>query len=242
MPAPFYQDLQKQSEPPPHALARQRARSYFCGAAAVLGVLRRFEEIGGEVLLFGGAIRDFAMNREPRDLDLVTIGIEADRIQEVLGRDVVRRTRFGGFHASIGLLHVDIWPIAETWAIRTDCFRPVPEDLPRTTFLNIEAVAATLRCSGELGEFYDAGFSQSLERRFLEINYGPNPYPELSAIRAMVLAEHTGFRVGECLAQYVVEVMGQLSERDIENLQRDHYGDVILSAAAVLRQVASLQQ
>jgi len=96
--------------------------------------------------LFGGALRDLLVfGFLPRDLDIVVRTSELDRFTDEFIHYLVRRTRFGGMHFLVDGWHLDVWPLRETWAFRTGLVRPCNFlTLPRTTFLNVEAVAAEL--------------------------------------------------------------------------------------------------
>ena len=157
------------------------------------------------IYLFGGAVRDLAIfgrSANPIDIDLVVGGVSVRELEAVLGAFVTRRTSFGGLKLTISGTSVDIWPLQETWAFRVNGFaNPTFAELPATTFLNVEAVAAEMKSDClRVGRIYSKGFFESIGKREIDLNFISNPFPEKAVVRSLALASRIGFSVGPALA------------------------------------------
>ena len=83
-----------------------------------------------------------------------------------------------------------MWPIQDTWAFKE---RKVAgtgfSDYPKTTFLNIEAVAIQLFSKRrQKREIYSKGFFEAIAERTIELNFEENPTPTECIIRALRIA------------------------------------------------------
>jgi hypothetical protein len=168
------------------------------------------------IYLFGGTVRDlviFGRVANPVDIDLVVGDVSSKDLESVLGRFSVRKTYLGGLKLLINNTSVDIWPLSETWAFRTCQFQcPTFSELPKTTFLNVEAIAVELThdCS-RAGRIYSRGFFEGIVKRTIDINFEPNPYPGEAVIRSMALAGRIGFSVGPRLAARAADLLSRSS-------------------------------
>jgi len=171
------------------------------------------------IYLFGGAVRDLAIfdrSAAPIDIDLVVDGVSIAELEIALRAFVERKTRLGGLRLSIEGTSIDIWPLRETWAFRANrVLSPSFADLPTTTFLDVEAIAAELTCDClKIGRIYSSGFFKSVIKRVIDINYPSNPFPERAVARSLALAGRIGFSVGPTLAGRAAELLGNTSRKD----------------------------
>jgi hypothetical protein len=199
--------------------------------------VQRIEAEGGRVALFGGTVRDLFLQtppRYPRDIDLV---IESEDIRDfvpLLTRPVLRHTRFGGIRTYIPGYSVDVWTVSSTWGFKHSSHQPELRNLPLTTFLNAEAIAVELTSASSNGrKVYDAGFFDAMAEKTLEINLAPNPYPELSAIRSLHLAERTGFKLGLNLSEFVRRILRDFAPEKLLAVQQQHYGRIVLDGSVL---------
>ena len=83
-----------------------------------------------------------------------------DELARLLSDLPTKVNRFGGVRV-LTTIPIDIWALRETWAFKSG-FCPVSaENLPRTTFFNVEAVVASLDLgSHHRRDVYSAGFFQ----------------------------------------------------------------------------------
>ncbi len=190
-----------------------------------------------QAVLFGGTLRSLLISRlvhrsvgRPRDVDIVTQGQPLESLRDLFEDLITRETRFGGLQLRKSEWLFDVWPLERTWAIVEDgVSEPSFSDLPRTTFLNVEAVAVELWPEpGQERAVYsgDDQFFNAILDQVVEINRVENPFPSLCVVRSLVMTQDLGFRIGIRLAQYIAEVGPGIPDDELEQVQRKHYGFV----------------
>lgn len=196
-------------------------------------VIKKSQSNRWSLFVFGGTLRDLLALTPPpapRDLDLVVSGPTIEELRGVFAPQIIRETRFGGLHLRVKKLPVDIWTLESTWAFRSGL---VPsqgfEALPKTTFLNVEAVAAELNTSsGRARQIYSHGFFEAVRDKLLEINLEDNPFPALCMVRSLITARHLDYSIGPRLLHYLYYHGSRISLEEMEAVQRAHYGHVKL--------------
>ena len=178
--------------------------------------------------LFGGVARDilrFGIKARVRDVDVVA-DAPANALYEHLQTYVKRRTRFGGLHMVNERWLFDVWPLADTWAFRECHIAHADfERLPKTTFLNVEAVAVELKPRrGRKRSIYSHGFFEAFLNEVVDINLRENPYPGLCVVRSLLTAERLDFAIGITLADYILEEFGNTDIEQFLSVQKSHYG------------------
>jgi hypothetical protein len=215
---------------------RSRVGKFLTGSESVRrgaldSIIDRIRERDWKAVLFGGTVRDlmvYGVSKPPRDVDIVVAGPAAEELAEVFGELVSARTRFGGLHLQSNGWMFDIWPLTDTWAFKNLGYPPSLREfanLPRTTFLNVEAVAVeltTLRGKGR--KVHSHGFFEALLSRTLEINCEDNPFPALCVVRALITAARLDFSIGPRLSQYLVHYGEVFSPEELVQVQISHYG------------------
>jgi hypothetical protein len=207
------------------------ARDESSRRRALLSTVERIREHGWRGALFGGTLRDlmlYGVSRPPRDVDIVVDGPTADELARAFADLGSRRTRFGGLHLQFEGWTFDVWPLSETWAFR-HLDQPASErdfaSLPKTTFLNLEAVAVELAPSrAKMRRVYTNGFFEALANRRLEINFEDNPFPALCVVRTLTTAAGLQFSMGPRLSRYLVHYGRLFSGEELAQIQMNHYG------------------
>jgi hypothetical protein len=121
----------------------------------------------------------------------------------------------------------DIWPLEKTWAFDVLGRRPVVfEELPKTTFLNIDAIAVKISPEYRCSEVFECGFFQAITSRTIDINLAENPFPILASIRSLVLARDTHFAISATLAAYIIQHLNGMPTSETVAVQQQHYGSV----------------
>lgn len=203
--------------------------------APILQVLQELRQSNVQAVLFGGTLRSLLVSRifegrfgRPRDIDVVVSGAALSELEERFSGILARRTRFGGLQLRNGCWRFDVWPLSETWAFKKD--RSVSagfEDLPSTTTFNLEAIAVEAWSRDGRPRALFSGNDQFFEgilSKTVELNRTDNPFPELTVVRAIIMATELRFRIGPRLAAYISEVRPNLSEDTIAQIQANHYG------------------
>lgn len=156
----------------------------------------------GEVFLVGGAVRDFALRRNPKDLDLIIDCKNADLLK-IIDSYVYRKNRFGGFKLAINDIEIDIWIIANHWAFKEELYECSFENISKGAFFNFDAITLSLK-SYKL----DADtFIEAYNNKYLDINLNEfeaklNPTPEKNINKAYKLKESMDFELSERLKGY----------------------------------------
>ena len=171
-------------------------------------VIETIERERWRAVIFGGVIRDLAVfgpTERPRDVDIVLAGASTHEIERIFGAWIVRRTRFGGVRLRVDKWMFDIWDVSSTWGINQLGLDPNFGELPKTTFLNVEAVAAEISANpGRERKIYSSVFFKALEERIVNINFEENPFPALCVVRSLITAARLDFDIGRALAEYIV--------------------------------------
>jgi len=213
---------------------------------AILSALSDWEKKDWRPFLFGGLLRDILIlgrKHDPRDIDVVITNGSSEELAEALHPYIRRRTRFGGFQLELSRWHFDIWPLHKTWAfVQNKQLTPSPENLPKTTFLNVEAVAVSLGEKGEVGDILQSGFFEAVHTRMLDINLEENPYPALAAVRALATAAKLRYSLSPRLARYIVEAEQSLGSDALVGAQDSHYGFVRFRRHAIQSLVKHLDR
>jgi hypothetical protein len=191
---------------------------------------------GYRPFVFGGLLRDLSAESatmRPRDIDIVVDCERNDDLVEIFSDSMTRRTRFGGLHIS-GKVQFDVWALPETWAFKQGFYAPKIRNLPKTTFLNVEAIAAECFVnSRQKRRIYSQGFLEAIAAQRLDVNFEPNPFPALCVVRSILTAAKLDFIIGNRLAEYLIAQSPQYSDRELEEVQQKHYGRIRLSASDI---------
>jgi hypothetical protein len=194
--------------------------------------------------LFGGTLRDLMLHgpgATPRDLDIVVSELTPD-LDGYLGPHLTKRTRFGGLQVSCGHWDLDIWALSQTWAFQQRLIAPGGfEDLPRTTFLNVQAVVVEAGdpC-GRPRKVIERGFFQSLTERTLDVNFEENPFPAHCVLSALITAYRLDFVLAPRLIRYVLHYAGQTDFDELCGYQAQRYGRVLYGRDTLSSWIAHL--
>jgi hypothetical protein len=225
--------------------------------SAMLETIKRITSRGWEGFIVGGTIRDLVLSPGqalPRDIDIVVCGASLSDLAVLYSDLITRRTRFGGLHLTrrVYLDHsqrvfydlvFDVWPLEETWAIRQFCLPVIISSLTNTAFLNLDAIAAEIATvRGRPRAVSDHGFFDGIKRRELEINFAPNPFPEVCIARSLLMAAKLRFSIGRDLAGFICKEFRHLGVDALMSAQISHYGSARCSAEELLTWIRSIEQ
>jgi len=194
-------------------------------------IVEAFRENKWEAVVFGGVLRDLALygpSERPRDVDIVA-NCSPSELSSWLSNFPVQQNRFGGFSVRMHKWNFDIWTLRETWAFSTGSMEPTFENLPKTTFFNIEGIAAQLNATpGHKRALYSFGFAEAISSKILDINFEPNPFPQLCIVRGLLTATRHDLDLSPRLAHYIATRADRRDIAEIMNVQFRHYGVVRL--------------
>jgi hypothetical protein len=198
------------------------------------------EQRGWEAYLVGGTLRDLmlgpakagALGVFPRDIDIIVVNTDLDELGWYFDQITTRRTRFGGLHVVKPIarsceVHFDIWPLRNTWALEAYSFPPTIGSFPLTPFLNLDAIAAEIFPSArQPRRIYECGFFNGLKEEIIDINFKPNPFPDVCAARALIMAAKLQFSMTRNLADFVWQRCHGAGIQAVMEAQLSHYGQV----------------
>jgi hypothetical protein len=153
----------------------------------------------GEVLLFGGAVREYndtRFNSMPRDFDLViNKGDNNINLEDILKNFSYKKNRFDGYKLQVDSLEFDIWELEKTWAFKENKVQCSQEEysykLQDTVFLNIDSVVYNLTTK----ELYNKKYKEAMKNKELDVILEENPYKELNIMRALVFKKKIQYGV-----------------------------------------------
>ena len=218
----------------------------------ILDVFQNLRESEFQAVLFGGTLRSLLVSRiyesklgRPRDIDVVVSGATLEQLEKRFRDILTRRTRFGGLRLQSGAWQFDMWPVGDTWAFKHD-LRSGPADfsaLPATTTFNLEAVAVDVWSFGGRPRSIFSGNDQFFEgvlSRTIELNRWDNPFPELTVVRALILATELGFQIGPRLSTYIGDIGTSMRQDVVESIQTSHYGSVRMNSRVLCDLIATI--
>lgn len=197
--------------------------------------LQTVKEYGRPAFLCGGAVRDILLTKGhivPRDLDVIFGYVSMEEISSLFAAyPNKRRTRFGGLSIQIKDWSIDIWPVLKTWAFKEGHVSGKGfADFPKTTFLDIDAVAIQLFSKRrQKRKIYSKGFFEAILNKTIEINLEDNLCPATCIVKTLVIANKFNFDLGPRLANYIVRYSSQIDPEELIEIHRARYGDIRVS-------------
>lgn len=158
----------------------------------------------GPSAIFGGAVRDWAVGKTPRDIDIV-LDCPAEALS-FLKNGEHKRNKFGGYHIILNGIEFDIWNLDASWVFSNDPqFTKNLKTLTQTCFFNMDAVLYHL----DTGNLQDDGFTNAMESKKLDIVYEPNPFPFLCVSKALIALTKYEMIASDRLRKFIDEQMGR---------------------------------
>ena len=140
-----------------------------------------------------------------------------------------------------------MWPVGETWAFREDLSGSAAgfAELPSTTPFNLEAIAVEAwPYNGGPRTIFSGNdqFFEGILSKTVELNRIDNPFPELTVVRALVLASELRFKIGPRLANYIGVIGPSMSEEVVEQIQASHYGYARIASCTLHKLIEMVAQ
>ena len=127
------------------AVLKKRVKRFFDSpSAAELSKFIAELSMLGEVILFGGFLRDVALFTArgfSSDLDIV-VDCDKRMLHSFFNTRSASLNKFDGYRLEVGSWEVDVWPLKETWAFKSGLVNyNGRESLLKTTITNWDAIA-----------------------------------------------------------------------------------------------------
>ena len=232
---------------PYEARLRQRVSRFLNQSAPAQQVVERIREREWSACFFGPFVRELLI-AGPSPVRLRTIEVVVDcstaELRDAFGPLIADSPKSSRLQLNVGGALFEVWPLEQTWAYRQRLLECTGfTSLPRTAFLNVEAVAVGLNPPPKQPrEVYEAGFYEAMETQILEINLEENPAPGKCVVRSLITAARLGYRIGSRLGAYIVRHGTRMSTADFAEAQRSQYGFVWCEEARLRRWVTAIQR
>ncbi|NLK98934.1 hypothetical protein [Defluviitalea saccharophila] len=194
----------------------------------------------GELLFFGGSIRDICFFREtppmPRDFDIAIKFKNKDYFNQIINDYKYKINRFGGYKFKISNIEFDVWDLENTWAFKNTDLSPSEENLAKSVYLTIDGIVYNFNKE----RLYDEIFRDSLSNRSLDIALEKNPQVELNLLRALIFKEKYNLSFSEKLKSVFKNYINHNSDCLIENLyqlQYSHYQKIYFSKEKIEKEL-----
>lgn len=201
--------------------------------AEVLDFIRHLSDVG-EVLVFGGLLRDIALfgAREfNSDIDLV-VDCSVDRLASFFSRSSLRfhRNKFGGYRLEVGGWTVDVWPIRETWAFKSNHIVYSGRDsLLFTTITNWDAVAFSFKDKKIISS---PSYLECLRLGELDVVLTENPNEDGVLMRVIrAICDKRAQILMPRLVKYLKQELPKWTSIQIAEVQEKMLGKIYLSQA-----------
>jgi len=159
----------------------------------------------GDLILVGGAIRDFAYLKNPRDIDIIIDSKHTD-FENILQGYEYKKNRFGGYKIFFANIEIDIWGITSNWAFKEKILETHFENISKGSFYNFDALALNINTSNLDAEI----FVKSMKEKILDITLEDafikcNPTPEVNIVRAFIIHKYWGLSFSNKVTNYILE-------------------------------------
>ncbi len=199
--------------------------------------------------LCGGAVRDILLSNEPnviipRDLDIIFWYGDIKEIANSFAGYVKRWNCYGGLSIQIRDWSFDLWQLEDTWAFKEKhvAVKGIA-DFPKTTFLNIDAVAIQLFAEkGKRRSIYSKGFFEAILQKTIEINFEDNPNPTMCIVRSLRISSRHRFLIGRKLAKYIVHYANQVEPEELLKLYQARYQSPFVSVDEICSYIKSIKE
>lgn len=190
----------------------------------------------GDLLFFGGSIRDICMFPDnpplPRDFDIAIKFKDTREFELITRRYDYKKNRFGGYKFKVANIEFDVWDLENTWAFNNTNLQASEENLAKSVYLNIDGIVYNFNKS----KIYDELFRTSIKACKLDVNLEVNPQVELNLLRALVFKDkykekyklNFSSKLKNIFKEYLEDESVELVD-NLYNLQCTHYKKDYLS-------------
>ncbi|WP_044481518.1 hypothetical protein [Paenibacillus antibioticophila] len=183
----------------------------------------------GDIIIVGGALRNFAFENVPRDIDIIIDDCSRDELDDKLKEFDYQKNRFGGYKIKVDNIEFDIWSIYDNWAFKEGIHSSTFSNISKSTFFNFDAIAFNISTSELDADTFVHAFDTNLLDITLEDDFVPlNPTPEVNVMRAFHIHNEWGLEFSDKVKDYVSEWFLNTSDPydKLHEAELKHYGKV----------------
>ncbi len=224
------------------SILRQRLKRFLyaphnTGRLQVARISQQLSQLG-PVFLFGGAIRDIALDGIryfSSDLDFVIQckPESLDQTMQVLSLSYpVSQNKFGGYRIQCDKWWLDIWSLENTWAFKQNHVNfESASSLLATTITNWDAILFELNSQKIICQ---PDYFKMLQQGILKLNLAVNPNPEGALLRVIrcLIAKPVNWLEPE-LFQYLKQQLSCISYQDLRQYELSQYSSCYLNQVSV---------
>lgn len=178
------------------------------------GVLNRVDH--DKFAIFGGAVRDWWLNRPPKDIDIV-IDSSPEVLSILSSNFEYTKTKFDGYQFNVDGILIDIWQLKDSWYFKQGYAEPSWEVLVNQVPFDIDTIMVFKN-----GTVLDRGFFKAIESKQMELKSAVNKNFEKFVIeRALRFKEKYGITFGPAL-QRIIDL------KKLPNLTQNPCGEISL--------------
>lgn len=218
------------------AVLKKRIQRFFnthnSGRQQVNQVVQRLQSVG-EVYLFGGAIRDIALQgirdfysdldfvvaAEPKQLDALIAQFESEF--------KLKRNKFGGYRMQCDKWWLDVWALSNTWAFKEKLVELTNESsLLDTTILNWDAALYDMQ---QQKLQHKPDYFEHISQGYLELNLAANPNPKGALVRVLrTIAGKKVNSLGPKLIAYLRLALANTDTQQLNQYEQQHFDNRLL--------------
>ncbi len=210
------------------------------GRQEVKALLDQLQEIG-EVVIFGGMLRDLSLLGNEgfdSDIDLVIDTDKEDELDAFLHPYSPVRNKFGGYRLELSRWEVDIWPLKSTWAFKKGYVEDGSfADLCKTTFFDWDGIVYKV---GDGTILAIEGYLDHINEGLLDINLEKNPNPMGNIVKAFRYREKYNAGFSSRLAKYIYENLEDFDPDLISLYENKSHGRPVLSKDVISQTLKEL--
>ncbi|NUJ16627.1 hypothetical protein FKN04_08440 [Bacillus glycinifermentans] len=194
------------------------------GYSETLNFVEKLSETG-ELLFFGGAVRDIYIKNDqyPRDFDIAIKFTDEMKFNNIINDYEYYKNRFGGYKIKVSGIDFDIWDLNNTWAFKNTNLKPSEENLAKSVYLNIDGIVYNFNSNC----LYADLLKETLMKSELDVNLEKNPHVELNLLRALVFKRKYNLNLSNKLKRVFRYYVDSTKENNLVNylleLQLSHY-------------------
>lgn len=162
------------------------------------------------IALFSGAIRDWYLGYEPKDIDFV---IDTPYFKEMITglMPEYKQNSFGGYVFDFDGIIIDIWNLKDTFALKSQNLDATFLTLAKCASFNLDSMVIKLN-----GESFEYGFWDALDSKILSINNLKFRDNKKAAIRALKMKKKYSLNFSKELNDFVADNLSasEMSELD----------------------------
>ncbi|MFD2235163.1 hypothetical protein [Phaeospirillum tilakii] len=228
----------------PHVTTANDAfRSVLEKSDRLSSALANLESAKAQYCVFGGWLRDTLAphtqaSPPPRDVDLVVADVDIAALVDLLPSDV-RPTIFGGIQSSAPPVPFDIWPLHETFLIRTLKLPTSFVSLLQTTDFDINAALYFPAQGGRAPRILEAGMLSALIAKQISFNASHLPFPVLQCARLAAYAAKLEFSFSPPVLDFMRMILASSNhlKEVVAGLERYHKGPMAEKAIDIVTSI-----